>query len=267
MLRAKFDEETQCQVLVSHLIDTVHEQCEELYLKSLITQLFESKRMNDCYKIVENLPTKIKLKKLNSFTNVNISEKLLKIYNDNVIVTLQKIIQIAFLTRKQSTCPDWFIYKQYRLSSSMAHSVKTRKNNFEKLAFRFLNNTFKGTIATDYGIKLEQIAKNSFSLKKNIRIIDAGVIICNEAPWICASPDGICKKGNKISLLEIKCPYTCKDKKIVDFKTNEIFVKYLEFKNSKLYLKENSRYYTQIQLALYVTNIQFSYLSIVMYKM
>ncbi|XP_023234051.1 uncharacterized protein LOC111633671 [Centruroides sculpturatus] len=199
MLRVEFDEGTQCQVLLSDLIDTVHEQCEELDLKSLITQLFESKRI-DCYKIVENLPTKIKLKKLNSFTNVNISQKLLKFYNDNVIVKLQKIIQIAFLTRKQSTCPDWFIYKRYRLSSSMAHSVKTRKNNFEKLAFRFLNNTFKGTIATDYGIKMEQIAKNSFSLKKNIRIIDAGVIICNEAPWICASPDGICKKGNKINV-------------------------------------------------------------------
>ncbi|XP_023216328.1 uncharacterized protein LOC111618930 [Centruroides sculpturatus] len=122
--------------------------------------------------------------------------------------------QKTYLTRKQSRCPDWFIYKGYRLSSSMAHSIKTTKSNFEKLDFRFLNNTVKETIATDYGIKLEKIAKNLFLLK-NIRIIDVGVIICNEAPWICASPDGICKNGDKISLLKIKYPYTCKDKNLL----------------------------------------------------
>ncbi|XP_067131013.1 uncharacterized protein [Centruroides vittatus] len=90
MLRAEFDKDAQCQVLLSDLINTVHEQYEELYLKSLITPLFESKRMNNCFKLVEKLPTKI------TFEIQNIILKVEK--DETFICSLLEKMQIFYFS-------------------------------------------------------------------------------------------------------------------------------------------------------------------------
>ena len=63
-----------------------------------------------------------------------------------------------------------------------------------------------------------------------------------DEPWLAASPDGIVLDRNEnYKLLEIKCPFSCKD--------NRIDVKYLQ--GGKL--QESHAYYTQIQLQMYCT--------------
>ena len=75
-----------------------------------------------------------------------------------------------------------------------------------------------------------------------------------KSPFTGASADGIitCKCHNQTFILEIKCTYSvCNTNKLVDaIIEKNIFI------NSDFLLKENHRYYTQIQHQLYVYNME-----------
>ena len=101
-------------------------------------------------------------------------------------------------------------------SSKRAHQVKTRQTNFEKLASQFLKEKFDGRLipSIKYGIDMEHEAKIYFSQTTAYKIASAGLVVKINQPFLAASPDGIIFEKN--ALLEIKCPYTCKNDIIVD---------------------------------------------------
>jgi len=71
-----------------------------------------------------------------------------------------------------------------------------------------------------------------------------------------ASPDGLILKNGKISsVLEIKCPSSCKQKSIIDQLTGKSNLSYIEIKNGEVGLKYSHIYYTQIQMLLYCTGL------------
>lgn len=80
------------------------------------------------------------------------------------------------------------------------------------------------------------------------------LIIHLRQPWLCASPDGLLKDGTETVLLEIKCPYKIRNDLIISPAKEESHVDYIGYEGGQLKLKRRHYYYTQVQIAMYVTN-------------
>lgn len=55
------------------------------------------------------------------------------------------------------------------------------------------------------------------------------VVILSNQPYLACSDDGFIKTENGFELLEIKCPYSCQNKFIVDLQNKNLAVNDLEF--------------------------------------
>jgi len=164
-------------------------------------------------------------------------------------------------TKAQSECQLWFQLRKVRITSSKAHSVFRRKGNFGKLAqARHAPKPFKSK-SVAYGIRMEPIAKRKFQSTNGVEIVNSGLFICPGENWLCASPDGLVKESNDTySVLEVKCPFSCKKKEIVDFRNMKSNVSYLHFVNGDLQLKKSHSYYTQIQITMFCSSTNCCYL-------
>lgn len=74
-------------------------------------------------------------------------------------------------------------------------------------------------------------------------------------PWLCGSPDGLFYRGDEVCLLEIKCPFSRRDNVLIDAEKEISYVPYVKYLNGKLTLLPSHRYYTQVQLLMYVCNV------------
>ena len=63
---------------------------------------------------------------------------------------------------------------------------------------------FTGNVATNHGVKYEQVACDIYARLKGVDVYDLGLIEHEKFKWLGASPDGITRDG---TLLEIKVPY------------------------------------------------------------
>ncbi len=81
----------------------------------------------------------------------------------------------------------------------------------------------------------------------NFEIKECGLLLCHDASFIGATPDGIfsCKCHNLNSLIEVKCPYTLRSKSFID-------------ENDEL--RKNHKCYAQIQLQLHVLDVDICHL-------
>ncbi|XP_050537318.1 uncharacterized protein LOC126903263 isoform X1 [Daktulosphaira vitifoliae] len=188
--------------------------------------------------------------------------KQIKFYNDCIAINRDQILNLMYSTINQSNNSAWRLYRQTRISaSSKAHQIKTRRARNEDLALRFIKDKKmigKGLKYVNYGIEMEDFALKKYSLINNVQVIKCGLVIHQKQPWICASPDGIVIQNGKVEkLLEIKCPYNCKDSLLFDEK-KQINIPYLHYdkENSIISLKKNHCYYTQCQIQLYCTGLE-----------
>ena len=97
-----------------------------------------------------------------------------------------------------------------------------------------------------YGRQHEDDARKEFEKQTGHKVTNVGIVVKLGQEWLAASPDGVYqdKEGN-VKLLEIKCPYSCRDK-------SEIEVPYIV--NEKLLISH--KYYTQLQIQMYCCNAQ-----------
>lgn len=98
----------------------------------------------------------------------------------------------------------------------------------KKLSGNKINNVY-----TAHGNFYESIAQNIFQSKYKLKVFPIGLIIHKNYPYIGASPDGIVENNR---LLEIKCPFVRKISGNISLK-----------------------YYSQVQLQLEVTNLDYAY--------
>ncbi|XP_050436964.1 uncharacterized protein LOC126843455 isoform X1 [Adelges cooleyi] len=189
--------------------------------------------------------------------------KQLEFYKNNVDVNRDKILNTMYSTVDQANNSIWRICRQTRLSaSSKAHQISTRRGKNEELAMRFIQNkkiTGKGLKYVSYGIGMEDFASKKYSLLHNVSVIKCGLVVHQKQPWMCASPDGLIIRDNKIEkLLEIKCPYTCKDGLLFDEENKKVNIPYLQYdkENNCILLKRNHSYFTQCQIQLYCTGLE-----------
>lgn len=146
-------------------------------------------------------------------------------YYENIYVNEMMIKSIFNQSLDQSHNLSWIKNRKMRISASLkAHKIKTLRNMSEegqnKLAISLLNETViigKGASNMQYGLKTENKAFKVFCDLYKIDVIKSGLVVHISRPWISASPDGLILKNGKISsVLEIKCPSSCKQKSIVD---------------------------------------------------
>lgn len=78
-----------------------------------------------------------------------------------------------------------------------------------------------------------------------------GLVINPSASWLACSPDGI--DINRNVLIEIKCPTLGKDLNLIDLLPTLKTFLYLE--NNEYHLKQQHNYYGQVQLSMFLLNI------------
>lgn len=215
----------------------------------------------DCYDYLLNLQTKTSL-----FTNdidiYAMNDNQFKFYKQFVFVNRDQILNLMYSTIEQANNSVWRLHRQTRLSaSSKAHQINTRRNRNEELAERFVKDKKiigKGLKYVEYGIRMEDFALKKYSDVHNVHVMKCGLVIHQKQPWICASPDGLVICNNKVKkLLEIKCPYTCKDTLLINEVDGNLRVPYLQYNDKKniIYLKKNHNYFSQCQIQMYCTGL------------
>ncbi|XP_065164667.1 uncharacterized protein [Atheta coriaria] len=179
----------------------------------------------------------------------------------NVCTGLSQYLNISQESTGQSQTQVWFAERFVRITSSQrAHQIKTRRTNLEGLAKQFINQSFKGALTPDmrYGIEMEPNAASKFEELTGLAVHRVGLIISKKQPFLACSPDGIIDNHGIFELLEIKCPSSCKDSKIIDLEARQIKVPYLIFENdsgNEITLKRVDKYFTQVQVSLYVLGL------------
>ena len=65
-------------------------------------------------------------------------------------------------------------------------------------------NVFKGNVFTRHGNDNEDMVRDKAMAVLGMKVLEFGLLVHPELPWLGASPDGVTTCGN---LIEIKCPY------------------------------------------------------------
>ena len=181
-------------------------------------------------------------------------------YSTKVAVNSDEAKQIEEKTRNQANDEYWIAERRLRITASKVGGIakmrnKTRRSNKVK---ELLYTGFKGNAATAYGSMKEEetmqlyIAHQRRNGHPNLTVQRCGLFVSPSSPWLAASPDGLVtdpSANDKIGLLEMKNPFSARDKTLSEACSNSSFC--LEEKNCKYLLKERHDYYYQIQCQLH----------------
>ncbi|CAG2244518.1 unnamed protein product [Mytilus edulis] len=163
------------------------------------------------------------------------------------------------ITEAQNISPLWFEHRKGRITASKAHEVLTLRptTNPNKLIMRisgYNSYDLSKKEAIKWGLEKEAITRDTYIqyMEKNHSNFEcklSGLKISEQNYFLGASADGViscscCGRGT----LEIKCPHKHKDKSSMDAaKEDPTFCL-----DTQLHLKNNHKYYTQIQFQMFV---------------
>ena len=179
-------------------------------------------------------------------------------YEKCIVLNVQQILDLCYATMKQSDSSEWYRARRLRISASKnAHSIKSRKTKpIGKLIEEMLFSKHVSNNAIDYGKEMESVARQQYEREHGVSVERVGVIVCHKKPWLCASLDGIVYiESHPNKIVEIKCPFSCKNLPIVDNVLKKCNVSYLQFENNNITLKSSAIIYTQCQIQMYVSGM------------
>ena len=116
----------------------------------------------------------------------------------------------------------------------------------------------------EHGRKYEPIAREQYiemmklKLNRDVIVRETGLVIQPNLFWLAASPDGMVSDNNELTffgLIEIKCPFSKRNTDPDDIVTDKKF--YVGIDNGKPYLKQSHSYYTQIQMAMGLSQVTY----------
>ena len=170
-------------------------------------------------------------------------------------LTLDDICVISEKTSGQSDNEFWIKQRTGRLTASLFGQVMHCKHIHKDCSIvKSINNLyapFKSN-ATEYGKNAEILARDWYVKKhkenhRGSKVSETGLTISEALPYLGASVDGlvnckICGQG----LIEIKSPYTFKDRPAEDYikEANSVHFEYI---GNKISLKKESKWHYQIQ--------------------
>lgn len=197
-----------------------------------------------------------------NLTKIQLLEKGRIIYKHVLIPdTKESYGKVEQVTKLQSHTPTWEIFRAGRITGTKVHDIRTRKDTTapDKLVRKIMGYGEHFTSdQTQWGLDKEEEALSVYiktiePYHNDVALRKSGFLICPKYPYLGVSPDGIrsCACHDDI-LVEVKCPYTAKDQNPRDKFGNSSFCI-----DGTGELKKNHRYYTQIQLQLYISQMHF----------
>ncbi|XP_040072767.1 uncharacterized protein LOC120844851 isoform X2 [Ixodes scapularis] len=171
-------------------------------------------------------------------------------------VACSDILSLCMATLAQSKCARWYQERKMRISSSKAHTILRTKKTPQELVSSLMNEESFTSEATSYGLRTEPKARRLFEGKVRGHVTEVGLLVHNGKPWLCGSADGLFGLTTGTVLLEIKCPSSIRNSLIVDITRKVTFVSYLVYVDGKLCLKQSHRYYTQVQVLMYILHLE-----------
>lgn len=147
-----------------------------------------------------------------------------------------------FLTMIEQKTKEWYAQRTGKITGSAVGAILGLSPfmSTADVMRRMIRETygaeseFAGNVATEYGTFHEDGAKLDYELETGNKVNDCGFYISEQHQWIGASPDGFIGEDG---LIEIKCPYSLRDKLNPQFKS----------------INDQPHYHAQIQLQLFVT--------------
>lgn len=181
-------------------------------------------------------------------------------------------------TREQSKTNVWFEARAGIITASnfrkACHSDVSQPSKSLILIICYpQKNKFKSD-ATTYGCDTEKVALSYLEVylkneHKDAEIKESGLIRSCDFPFLGATPDGLlnCKCCDKKYVIEIKCPFKCKEKCPTELaKTDNKFCMFYDKSDNKYYLKRDHDYYYQIQLQMLLSKREACYFMVYGYK-
>lgn len=174
------------------------------------------------------------------------SEMFLKSINVTEISS-EAVASVCANTVGQSQNFMWLEERTKRLhSSSFGRICKmTERTDKEKLAVQLTLVNKLNTPAVKHGRKYESVALRQFETITGKSVRSCGIYVCESAPFLGCSPDGILDGA---TLIEVKCPYVARDNKI-----SPQTVPYVKQADDSFELDHKHDYYYQIQGQLMCT--------------
>ncbi|XP_011883465.1 PREDICTED: uncharacterized protein LOC105570667, partial [Vollenhovia emeryi] len=179
-----------------------------------------------------------------------------KFYHEHVEISLERAVEIALAAQ----CKDkWISGRKIRITSSISYSLFTYASNkspdWDKKYNQVFNSKFKGNANTSHGLKYEGPARDKYSNSLiDQKVIEIGLMVRPEVPWLGFSPDGIVvcsNNGNSERTIEIKCPIEGKRLSASEFISMGARKRFDHNGN----LKYKHDHYGQIQLGLLLTGL------------
>ena len=186
-------------------------------------------------------------------------------YNTHVSVTIAESKEIERSTRTQSESEQWKMERRKRITASRVGGIAKMRSTTKrsKRVQEMLYSTFRGNMATQYGMEMEDTARVEYATHQqqhghaDLAIESCGLIVALDNPWIAASPDGIVQDSSNaahpVGLVEIKNPHSVRQLTLTEACNSSAFC--LQKKqidgHVTFSLKRKHDYYYQVQCQLY----------------
>ena len=178
--------------------------------------------------------------------------------------TIRTIRRITTRTADQAESSYWFLYRRGIITGTTAKRVisqnlkKCNNEKVNKLITKFFPSNFTNE-AMLYGRNNEKNGLEAFFniFKKshdNPKILNIGLVLFKQAPYIGGSPDALvkCDCCQHSYLVEVKCPFRLAEGGISSWKL-------LEYLDENQNLKVNHTYYNQVNLYQGIMDIKTAY--------
>ena len=189
-------------------------------------------------------------------------------YQSKVAVNTEQGKFIERQTRDQAECSEWITERRKRITASKAGCIAKMKQTTKRSSKvkDLLYSSFRGNQATRYGADMESITIKEYITYQRenghpgITVQKCGLYISEQNNWLAATPDGLVNDPEAIDhqtgLLEIKNPYSARDKSLLEACSVSSFCLELNKENKTPQLKCRHDYYFQVQCQLYCVNVQ-----------
>ena len=170
-------------------------------------------------------------------------------------------------TRNLHQSKLWFKYRAGRVTAShlkaAVHTDVTQPSQSLIKQICYPESRGGTSEAQEWGLKNEKTARDTYcsSVKKkhlNFTMSSSGLVVHPEHPHLGASPDGVvscdcCGLG----VLEIKCPFSCKNKSFTEASRNDPQFCLTKCEDSSFELKKAHAYYYQVQTQMKLTGARY----------
>lgn len=184
-------------------------------------------------------------------------------FQTKVAITQDEANKIEEETRDQAENNLWMNERRKRITASKVGSIVKMKETTKrsKKVQELLYSTFRGNQATYYGLEKEKTTRQQYMTHQqrnnhpNLTTEKCGLFISKYDNWLAATPDGIVhdpsNTASPFGLLEMKNPFSIRDKSIEEACATSNFCLELDKKNMTKRLKRRHDYFFQVQCQLY----------------